>query len=167
MGVGCRKTGIRVTNLKAKIGNQKIRKERCFAARVPPKRAHIAQRDGRRAVRGGYYERTIVPAFWRAQTAGMARYSSLLGRRVHVQYRAGEVNLPATGMMAADSGKSIFLEERFEKSGSVRSFRWEIPYQYIVQIAEIEESRSAPQEGAAGENGDEAGFLPVRRTKTA
>ncbi len=81
----------------------------------------------------------------------MAKYSSLLGRRVYVQYRTGEVNLPASGMLAADSGRSIFLEERFEKGGSARSFRWEIPYQYIVRVTELEASASAT--GSA--NGDD------------
>ncbi|HEV8385725.1 MAG TPA: hypothetical protein VGQ11_12710 [Candidatus Acidoferrales bacterium] len=82
----------------------------------------------------------------------MAKYSSLLGRRVHVQYRAGEVNLPASGTLSADSGRSIFLEEHFEKSGSVRSFRWEIPYQYIVRVTEMEANASAAGGGANGDN---------------
>ncbi len=81
----------------------------------------------------------------------MAKYSMFLGRRVHVEYRAGEVNLPASGTMAADSGKSIFLEERFQKDGSARSFRWEIPYQYIVRIMEI---GMAPSVAANGGNGE-------------
>jgi hypothetical protein len=74
----------------------------------------------------------------------MAKYSSLLGRRVHVEYRAGDIYLPAVGTLAADSGRSIFLEERFEKSGSVKSFRWEIPYQCIVKVIELEAGPSAP-----------------------
>ena len=56
----------------------------------------------------------------------MARYCKLLGRRIEVQYRAGDVFLPATGILVADSGKSIFLEEHFEQQGQVKSFRWEI-----------------------------------------
>ena len=64
----------------------------------------------------------------------MAKYSMLLGKRVSVEYRAGDIFLPAVGTLAADSGKSIFLEERFEKNASVRTFRWEIPYQCIVRI---------------------------------
>jgi hypothetical protein len=74
----------------------------------------------------------------------MAKYVALLGRRVHVEYRAGEVTLPAVGTLAADSGKSIFLEERFEKSESVRTFRWEIPYQCILKMKEIQAGPSAP-----------------------
>lgn len=68
----------------------------------------------------------------------MARYSAFLGRRVEVQYRAGDILLPATGTFAADSGRSIFLEEHFEQHGHEKQFRWEIPYQYIVRIQELD-----------------------------
>ncbi|MGC1486139.1 MAG: hypothetical protein WA789_20300 [Candidatus Acidiferrum sp.] len=66
----------------------------------------------------------------------MARYSVFLGRRVEVQYRAGDILLPASGTFVADSGRSIFLEQSFEQRGSQRHFRWEIPYQYIVRLEE-------------------------------
>ena len=78
----------------------------------------------------------------------MARYSTLLGKRVQVHYRAGEVNLPASGILAADSGRSIFLEEHFVKDKRARSYRWEIPYEYIVSILELETSAPA---GASGD----------------
>jgi hypothetical protein len=67
----------------------------------------------------------------------MARYSALLGRRVEVQYRAGDINLPATATLVADSGKSIFLEERLVRKGVVQAFRWEIPYPSIVRMLEL------------------------------
>lgn len=66
--------------------------------------------------------------------ASMARYSALLGHPVEVQYRAGDLLLPAAGTLAADSGRSIFLEQKFEQHGQVKNFRWEIPYQCIVRI---------------------------------
>jgi hypothetical protein len=69
----------------------------------------------------------------------MARYSALLGRRIEVTYRAGDIVLPATGNLAADSGKSIFLEESFEQKGNVKTFRWEIPYMCIIQLNECAE----------------------------
>jgi hypothetical protein len=69
----------------------------------------------------------------------MARYSGLLGRRIEVTYRAGEIVLPATGNLAADSGKSIFLEESYQQKGSVKTFRWEIPYPCIIQLNECPE----------------------------
>src|SRR2546426_7427158 len=66
----------------------------------------------------------------------MARFSAFLGRSVEVQYRAGDILLPASGIFVADSGRSIFLEQNFEQRGQHRHFRWEIPYQYLVRIEE-------------------------------
>jgi hypothetical protein len=70
----------------------------------------------------------------------MARYSSFLGRRVEVQYRAGDILLPASGVFVADSGRSIFLEQSFEQRGKNGHFRWEIPYQCLVRIEEKPDS---------------------------
>jgi hypothetical protein len=81
----------------------------------------------------------------------MARYSAFLGRRVEVQYRAGDILLPASGTFVADSGRSIFLEQIFEQRGSQKHFRWEIPYQYIVRLEEKKEpspEASATSSGA-------------------
>jgi hypothetical protein len=96
--------------------------------------------------------------------ANMARYSALLGRGVEVQYRAGDICLPATGRLVADSGRSIFLEQHYEQRGQQKNFRWEVPYQYIVRIEErpptdpvaaSEEKRNEPP--AADESGETAG----------
>ena len=74
----------------------------------------------------------------------MARYSAFLGRTVEVQYRAGEILLPASGTFVADSGRSIFLEQHFDQRGQAKQFRWEIPYQYIVRIQQpLADSTSA------------------------
>ena len=54
-----------------------------------------------------------------------------------VTYRAGDIILPATGNLAADSGKSIFLEESYQQQGSVKTFRWEIPYPCIVRVKRV------------------------------
>src|SRR5207244_4753919 len=70
----------------------------------------------------------------------MARYSAFLGRRVEVQYRAGDILLPASGTFVADSGRSIFLEQNLDQRGQHRHFRWEIPYQYLVRIVEQPDS---------------------------
>jgi hypothetical protein len=66
----------------------------------------------------------------------MARYANLLGRRVEVHYRAGEVTLPATALLVADSGRSIFLEDHYVLRGRTQTFRWEIPYSCILRIEE-------------------------------
>lgn len=72
--------------------------------------------------------------------AQMASYSQFLGRNVTVQYRVGDILLPASGLFAADSGRSIFLEQHIEQRGKRSYFRWEIPYQYIHRIEETTES---------------------------
>ena len=77
----------------------------------------------------------------------MARFSAFLGRRVEVQYRAGDILLPASGTFVADSGRSIFLEQNFEQRGKHKHFRWEIPYQYLVRIEE------KPDAGASANGG--------------
>ena len=125
----------------------------------------------------------------------MARYSVFLGRRVEVQYRAGDILLPASGTFVADSGRSIFLEQNFEQRGQHKHFRWEIPYQYLVRIEEKPESgasaggssspaafRNAPEAAptakpedaplsaaaATASAGGASGLLPVNhRPKTA
>jgi len=85
----------------------------------------------------------------------MARYSAFLGRRVEVQYRAGDILLPASGTFVADSGRSIFLEQSYEQRGTQRNFRWEIPYQYIVRLEEKPEpaaqlpAKASPASSAA------------------
>jgi hypothetical protein len=68
----------------------------------------------------------------------MARYSAFLGRSIEVQYRAGDICLPASGTFVGDSGRSIFLEQHYEQHGQPKNFRWEIPYQCIVRLEEIE-----------------------------
>jgi hypothetical protein len=98
----------------------------------------------------------------------MARYSALLGRRIEVTYRAGDIVLPATGNLAADSGKSIFLEESYQQKGKVKTFRWEIPYPCIVQLNErpegpkFNDSVSESREAAATESAPETGTLRLK-----
>jgi hypothetical protein len=79
----------------------------------------------------------------------MARYSAFLGRKVEVQYRAGDILLPASGTFVADSGRSIFLEQSFVQKGQQRNFRWEIPYQYIVRLEEKHEDPEEPGHASA------------------
>ena len=78
----------------------------------------------------------------------MAHYSAFLGRAVEVQYRAGDICLPASGTFVADSGRSIFLEQHYEQCGLQKNFRWEIPYQCIVRLEESE-PLAAPQPSPA------------------
>jgi hypothetical protein len=73
----------------------------------------------------------------------MARYASLMGKRVLVHYRAGEITLPATARLVADSGRSIFLEEHYVLRGRLQTFRWEIPYSCVLRL-EQSVAASAP-----------------------
>jgi hypothetical protein len=84
----------------------------------------------------------------------MASFAQFLGRKVTVQYRVGDALLPACGTFAADSGRSIFLEQHVEQRGKRSYFRWEIPYQYIHRIeeaGEIPESIEVPKDPAVNE----------------
>ena len=103
----------------------------------------------------------------------MARYSSFLGRRVEVQYRAGDILLPASGTFVADSGRSIFLEQSFEQRGQHKHFRWEIPYQYLVRIEEKPDSgasangvavTAAPKSAAEAQVASKPGDKPLSAT---
>ena len=71
-----------------------------------------------------------------AKLSYMARYSAFLGLQVEVQYRAGDILLPASGTFVGDTGRSIFLEQNLEQRGQHRNFRWELPYPCIVRLAE-------------------------------
>jgi hypothetical protein len=95
----------------------------------------------------------------------MARYSAFLGRRVEVQYRAGDILLPASGTFVADSGRSIFLEQNFEQRGQHKHFRWEIPYQYLVRIQEKADSGAA-DDGASVAAAPEAPVTSKPRVET-
>jgi hypothetical protein len=79
----------------------------------------------------------------------MASYSQFFGRKVTVQYRIGDILVPASGLFAADSGRSIFLEQHIEQRGKRSYFRWEIPYQYIHRIEEAVDSAENSEPEAA------------------
>ena len=99
----------------------------------------------------------------------MARYSAYLGRKVEVQYRAGDILLPASGTFVADSGRSIFLEQNLELRGQHKHFRWEIPYQYIVKIEQKPDTevKAAASTRAAlpGATKEEAGTEPAKESE--
>lgn len=97
----------------------------------------------------------------------MARYSAFLGRRVEVQYRAGDILLPASGTFVADSGRSIFLEQQFEQRGQHKHFRWEIPYQYIVRLADKPEPAEASEQASQAPAGATAPSSPDSRVQEA
>jgi hypothetical protein len=76
----------------------------------------------------------------------MALYSQFMGKAVKVKYRLGDILLGASGTFVADSGRSIFLEQRVELRGKRNFLRWEIPYPYILRI----DRADANEENVAG-----------------
>jgi hypothetical protein len=97
----------------------------------------------------------------------MARYSAFLGRRVEVQYRAGDILLPASGTFVADSGRSIFLEQNFEQRGQHKHFRWEIPYQCLVRIEEKPDSDASVNAARAASKAKSAPLVPSAAESSA
>ncbi|HVB88532.1 MAG TPA: hypothetical protein VNK23_17865 [Candidatus Dormibacteraeota bacterium] len=77
------------------------------------------------------------------------RYAALVGKRVEAYYRAGDLQMSAVGVLVADSGKSIFVEERFSQSGKGKTLRVEIPYDYVVRVAETNGDPPASEESSA------------------
>jgi hypothetical protein len=80
----------------------------------------------------------------------MARYTSLIGKRMEVSYRAGDILLSAAGVLVTDSGESVYLEEHFVQRGSPKTLRIEIPYPCIVRMTEAQalnqaNPRTSPQ----------------------
>jgi hypothetical protein len=75
----------------------------------------------------------------------MARYSALLGKRVEVHYRAGDMQLSTIGTLASDTGKAIFIEEHFSSGGKEKTMRVEIPYSYAIRVAEIRDETAQPR----------------------
>jgi hypothetical protein len=67
----------------------------------------------------------------------MARYSELVGKRVEAHYRAGDLQLSTIGMLASDTGKAIFVQERFSSGGKEKTMRVEIPYSYVIRVVEV------------------------------
>lgn len=74
----------------------------------------------------------------------MARYAALVGKRVEAHYRAGDIHLSAIGTMAVDTGKAIVLEDRFSLGGKDKTMRVEIPYEYVLRVAETKAGPAAP-----------------------
>jgi hypothetical protein len=83
----------------------------------------------------------------------MSHYAPLVGKKVEAHYRASDLNLLAVGTLVADTGTSIFIEDRFTQNGREKKMRLEIPYPHLHRIFEREDASEAIAVGAA----------PVRR----
>jgi len=83
----------------------------------------------------------------------MSHYAPLVGKRVEAHYRASDLNLLAVGTLVADTGTSIFIEDRFTQNGREKKMRLEIPYPHLHRIFERADGSEEVPVGAA----------PVRR----
>ena len=100
----------------------------------------------------------------------MARYANMMGRRVEVHYRAGEITLPATALLVADSGRSIFLEDHYVLRGRTQTFRWEIPYSCILRLEESLKPAKplkdqSPDAATPAESSPDVGLMHLRDRK--
>jgi hypothetical protein len=75
----------------------------------------------------------------------MARYTAFLGKRVEAHYRAGDMQLTTVGTLVSDTGKAIFLQERFSSGGKDKTMRVEIPYSYIIRVLEFRDEAAQPR----------------------
>jgi hypothetical protein len=75
----------------------------------------------------------------------MTRYSALLGKRVEAHYRAGDMQLSTIGTLASDTGKTIFVQEHFSSGGKEKTMRVEIPYSYVIRVAEVGDETMQPR----------------------
>ncbi|HKS82897.1 MAG TPA: hypothetical protein VJR23_15445 [Candidatus Acidoferrales bacterium] len=73
----------------------------------------------------------------------MGRFQSLVNKRVEAHYRAGDIQLSAVGTLVTDSGKSIFVEERFSQNGKSKTIRVEVPYEFIIRVVALAENSPA------------------------
>jgi hypothetical protein len=76
----------------------------------------------------------------------MGQYSALVGKRVEARYRTADIHLSAVGTLVSDSGKSIFLEDRFSQGGRQKTMRVEIPYQFVIRVSETHAEPSRPMQ---------------------
>jgi hypothetical protein len=85
----------------------------------------------------------------------MNRYSTFVGKRVRAEYRVAEFRQTSVGTLVTDNGHSITIEEHFSQGGRKKTMRVEIPYEYVIGVAEA--ARSSESSAPA----------PVPRRKTS
>jgi hypothetical protein len=78
----------------------------------------------------------------------MAQYTALVGKRIEAHYRAGDLQLSTIGTLASDTGKAIFVQERFSSGGKEKTMRVEIPYAYVIRVVEVREDAARPRAGS-------------------
>jgi hypothetical protein len=74
----------------------------------------------------------------------MSRYVSFMGKRVEAQYRVADIHQKSVGTLVADTGQCIVIEEHLLLGERKKTMRVEIPYEYVIRIAEVPRSPDEP-----------------------
>lgn len=64
--------------------------------------------------------------------AAVPQYSSLIGTRIEVAYRAWSLNLRASGNLLCDSGTFIIVEQHLYRTNT--KYQLKLPYDCIIKI---------------------------------
>jgi hypothetical protein len=74
----------------------------------------------------------------------MSRYVSFMGKRVEAQYRVANIHQKSVGMLVADTGRCIVIEEHLLLGERKKTMRVEIPYEYAIRLAETPRNPHEP-----------------------
>lgn len=74
----------------------------------------------------------------------MSRYVSFMGKRVEAQYRVADIHQKSVGTLVADTGRCIVIEEHLLQGERRKTMRIEIPYEYVIRLAEVPRSPDEP-----------------------
>jgi hypothetical protein len=73
----------------------------------------------------------------------MSRYASFMGKRVEVRYRVADIHQKSVGTLVTDTGRCIVIEEHLQGERK-KTMRVEIPYEYVIRLAEVPRSPDEP-----------------------
>ena len=74
----------------------------------------------------------------------MSRYASFVGKRVEARYRVADIHQKSVGTLVADTGRCIVIEEHLLQGERKKTMRVEIPYEYVIRLAEVARSLDEP-----------------------
>jgi len=67
-----------------------------------------------------------------------------MGKRVEAQYRVANIHQKSVGMLVADTGRCIVIEEHLLLGERNKTMRVEIPYEYVIRLAETPRNPHEP-----------------------
>jgi hypothetical protein len=74
----------------------------------------------------------------------MNRYASFVGKRVEARYRVADIHQKSVGTLVADTGRCIVIEEHLLQGERKKTMRVEVPYEYVICLAEVPRSPDEP-----------------------